>query len=35
MIAAGASGRVVAGAAGTYAYTCAYHPTMRAVLIVR
>jgi plastocyanin len=35
MIAAGAIGRTVAGARGTYAYVCAYHPTMRAVLVVR
>lgn len=34
-IGAGASGRTVAGAAGTYAYVCAYHPTMRGTLIVR
>lgn len=34
-IGAGESGRVVAGAAGTYAYACAYHPTMQAVLVVR
>jgi plastocyanin len=34
-IGAGESGRMVAGAPGTYAYTCAYHPTMRAVLVVR
>ena len=34
-IAANESGRVVAGAAGTYAYVCAYHPNMQAVLVVR
>jgi plastocyanin len=34
-IGANASGRVVAGAAGTYDYVCAYHPNMRAVLVVR
>lgn len=34
-IGAGADGRVVAGAPGTYAYVCAYHPTMKAVLVVR
>jgi plastocyanin len=30
-----ASGRMVAGEAGTYAYVCAYHPGMGATLIVR
>jgi plastocyanin len=34
-IGAGASGRWVAGASGTYAYACAYHPGMKAVLVVR
>ena len=34
-IGAGAERRMVAGAPGTYAYVCAYHPTMRAVLVVR
>jgi plastocyanin len=34
-IGAGADGRMVAGPPGTYAYACAYHPTMRAVLVVR
>jgi plastocyanin len=34
-IGAGASGRMVAGAAGTYAYACAYHPNMHGVLVVR
>jgi plastocyanin len=34
-IAAGAEGRIVAGAPGTYTYVCAYHPTMRATLRVR
>jgi plastocyanin len=34
-IGANASGRIVAGQAGTYAYVCAYHPTMRGTLIVR
>jgi len=35
MIGAGSSGRMVADSPGTYAYACAYHPTMRAVLVVR
>jgi plastocyanin len=34
-IGANGSGRMVAPAPGTYAYTCAYHPGMRAVLVVR
>lgn len=34
-IAANESGHAVAGAAGTYDYVCAYHPNMRAVLVVR
>ncbi|HEX2207443.1 MAG TPA: cupredoxin family copper-binding protein [Longimicrobium sp.] len=34
-IAASASGRVVIPRAGTYAYVCAYHPTMRGTLVVR
>lgn len=34
-IGAGADGRTVAGAPGTSAYVCAYHPTMKAVLVVR
>lgn len=34
-IGAGGSGRWVAGAAGTYDYACAYHPGMRATLVVR
>lgn len=34
-IGAGAEGRIVAPAPGTYAYDCAYHPTMHAVLVVR
>jgi plastocyanin len=31
----GAIGRMVAANAGTYAYVCGYHPTMRGTLIVR
>ena len=31
----GRSGRIVAGAPGTYAYVCAYHPGMRGTLRVR
>ena len=34
-IRAAASGRMVADKAGTYAYVCAYHPTMRGTLVVR
>lgn len=34
-IGAGGSGHVVAGAQGTYAYVCAYHPGMRGTLRVR
>lgn len=34
-IAGSASGRMVAGPAGTYPYVCAYHPGMRGTLIVR
>lgn len=34
-IAAGASGRIVAGAPGTYGYVCALHPGMKGVLRVR
>jgi plastocyanin len=29
------SGRTIAGEPGTYAYVCAYHPTMRGTLVVR
>ncbi len=34
-IGARGNGRIVAGEPGTYAYVCAYHPTMRATLVVR
>jgi plastocyanin len=34
-IGTGAAGRIVAGEPGTYAYGCAYHPNMHAVLVVR
>jgi plastocyanin len=29
------SGRMIAGAPGTYPYVCAYHPGMRGTLVVR
>jgi plastocyanin len=32
---ASGEGRAVAGAPGTHDYVCAYHPNMRAVLVVR
>ncbi len=34
-IGANASGRYVARAKGTYAYDCAFHPTMKGTLVVR
>jgi plastocyanin len=34
-IPAGASWSFVAAEAGTFAYTCAFHPTMKATLTVR
>jgi plastocyanin len=34
-IAGSGSGRMIAGEPGTYAYVCAYHPSMRGTLVVR
>jgi len=33
-IGGGASGRVVVAERGTHEYVCAFHPTMRAVLVI-